>query len=802
MLAVRHLSFYPVPPVIDPNINAVLERLAGQGANSIVTHKRQTLAIFRTFLDIGGLHLHTVGLEQSLPPLSRQFCGFLHDPKHGFRVPVRICGLMRTFQKLVGQACGELDITPPPLITMSSVSVTTDVEGCIPEYRKLNLDEARVAYYTGWFAHCNGGGKQFWNLSAFHEQYGLELTKQLWAATEDYCNKKIKTTARNSAGHLTSLLTTILQLYPTEADFKFAGTHHNINTTVFNIFSIQLIDTKQRGNCVKSFYKHWQYRVELIEKFFIKSGLWSKPPSPLWCPQFKTSPTNAGTHRHLDQEGNAFNNKLVTHIPLSYTDDQAIETLLDSIEKDIEHVTAACRKQADLTMLNFAKRKKLTALGVIKQPHVHSSSANTVDMKIEANRYATWEHYGYNCPVNSSYPNYLGVDGATATFVRNGGLLSPFTLYPFLYLLIEQHPAITDSWLTVFELYDKNGKASGFRQSGDSWLATSVKARRGSAKGQQTIILNETSKALFENIIALTEEARRHLKEKGDDSWRYLLLTCKSGLSTPCKINKLQPFGAGFLDNSPLRHAIAEQPVETDDERTERPLNNIARPSAEAYAKKGASILNNLSLTTFRASCGVRVYLQTRSVKVMSDALGHEKYDPKLLSSYLPEPILRYFQARWVRIFQNALVYEAMQDSDYLLEAMDFGEEELDAFLRNYKLKPLPEHVMTGQVDDLFEGGKVNGSSDANDASPSANAIIPVSTPMLQVMSRLVDLVEKAGSSQEITKTAANWYETSKFVLQSIDARNECPEIAKAMSDALANPLPAEKLKGAVYHVA
>lgn len=66
-------------------------------------------------------------------------------------------------------------------------------------------------------------------------------------------------------------------------------------------------------------------------------------------------------------------------------------------------------------------------------------------------------------------------------------------------------------------------------------------------------------------------------------------------------------------------------------------------------------IASNTTLTKFRASRGVQIYLETESSSKMAEALGHIKYDPQLLKHYLPEPILEFFQRRWILLFQKVL---------------------------------------------------------------------------------------------------------------------------------------------------
>lgn len=780
MIAVNYLTKYPIPPVIETTIVIIFESLIER--KDFINRRKirlQGLTLFRTFLDIGDLSLHVNGIEQSLPILLHQYYGFLYSiyGSHSKR-PYAI---ITEFQKSIALICCEFGFPPPTLIRLMSRKVSADIEICLIEFNKLKLNQERVFYYTGWTAKAREGELCFWNLSLFYQQYGAELTEQLWHCAERLCNKNISTTNRGTRSILQSLIKTISQLYQTKDDLKLAGTHSYINKTVCNIFFSQLIDTKQQRYDVKSFYKQWPREVKVIREFFIKSGIWSDAPLPLWNPSFKVSSTNAETHRHRDEQGKAFNHKLVTHIPLSYTDDQTIEALLENIEKDIEHVSCACRHIVDITMTNFANFKQLAATGIIKKYSPKFGPRNKrVDMTRRANQCATWEYYGYNFPM-SGYTEFLGlhlkeykksVCGKRNAFAYNHALLTPFTLYPFMYLLIEQHPKITEGWFLKFELYDKNGKKSGFKQSGNNWLATSTKLRKGSARAQQPIILNETSKALFDNIVSLTTKARLFLKGKGDDNWRYLFLSgSKNGLTKPYRIKRFISAGSLDFKSSQLRYAIEQ-------------------PSVTVNAKRATGIRDNLTLTTFRASCGVRVYLNTRSVKAMSEALGHNEYRVRLISRYLPEPILNYFQSRWVRLLQNAITYEAMVDSEYLLDSLDFGEDELDEFLRNHKLKPLPEHLLAGQVSDLIE-------KDEN--SPSTNAIIPISVSTLQVMNCLVDLVDMAKESQKLSEVAIDWYETARYVLESINTQCNCPKLEKAMTDAIAHPLSLSTLKGAIY---
>lgn len=523
---------------------------------------------------------------------------------------------------------------------------------------------------------------------------------------------------------------------------------------------------------MRNFYKSsWPKAMFLAKKVFIDSNIWPVPPYEIFQPSWRSSSSDSGTNIVKDEIGNAFNAKLVTKIPLAYSDEEAIRQILLSIEKDINHVSIACKKEVNKTMEALYRRKKLALNGQVKKI-IPSGYANgqVIDMNDPANKAATWGHYLWDYS-GASYTGFLKIN-KTNDFVKEFGLLGPsYNLIPFVLLLIEEHPKITESWLINFELFDKNGKQKGFRETGGSWIAESVKRRKKSILGQQVVILNDISKRLIENIILYTSEAREWLRLKGNSDWRYLLLRSTSGLSPPARIRRI----TSTADEQIYKTSLVQ---------------SILSPTSFVDADSAQEIISNLGCSSMRASCGVRVYLRTKSVKSMSEALGHENYNPLLLSSYLPKPILDYFQGRWVSIFQNALIYEAMKDSDFLFESLDIEEKELDIFLRNHVLKALPEHIVDGQINDIT-GPIIN--SNLNDG------VITVSVPLLKVLNSLVKLVDNAPKKQKLTQIAADWYEAAYFIRSSIYAGVADQNVMKAMKDAEAEPLALERLYRAVY---
>jgi|TARA_R110001583_G_C5670079_1_gene410722 hypothetical protein len=718
------------------------------------------------FLDVTGGRLDFIGLVRVLPLAVFRFYGFLECTGSS----TEFSYVKRLFDDL----CKSLDLPLLPLVERSS----QDMLDAIRAFQELGLIDERVLFYKGWESSTSDGKTKHWHLQFFHQQYGADHTARLWLSTKQFSLTHKHATLTTYTTGLNAISTDLIALYPTQSELHEAGTYKNINSTVRTIFIRQLIDTKINGSSIKTFYnKTWPKRLTIIEKTLIASGIWSKPPEDLWCPRFKVSSASADTHKIYDKNGNAFTKKLITYIPLSFSDDKTIEVLLQSIEDDLEHVVSACELLVKQSLDGLSLRLELSKKGRVKV-YGESNGYNVdhamfIDMDDEANQCATLMHYGcYGIP--SSNPGmFLNINTKYLDFVQKFGLLHPSVLFPFIYLLIQEHPKITPSWFINFELFDKNGRLEGFRQSGGIWVATGKKPRKGSEKSPQTLILNDKSKFLIEGMIAMTAEARKYLKSNGDDSYRFLLLSSVSGFSSPARKKGL-PSPRAFCRNSPL-------------------TLEILKPTAKIDAEKAGLIVENLSLGTFRASCGVRVYLREKSTQAMSEALGHTSYVPYLLSHYLPEAIQLYFQTRWVLIFQNALVYDAMKESDYLLQTLNFGETELEVFLKNHQLKPIPEHVMTGQIKEFEAFNKVSL------ADTKSTVSIPVTIDLLRVMLSIVTLVESAKAEQVITLVAAKWYDSARFTIESIKTNCVCPKIKRAFEEAVSTPLCNSKLTGAVY---
>ena len=121
--------------------------------------------------------------------------------------------------------------------------------------------------------------------------------------------------------------------------------------------------------------------------------------------------------------------------------------------------------------------------------------------------------------------------------------------------------------------------------------------------------------------------------------------------------------------------------------------------------------------------------------------MGHSDVRWSLITSYIPQTLIDFFNARWVRQFQNAIVFEAMKDSPHLFEAIDIKPDDLGLFLRNHGLRNLPKMVAPELSDDSKKSGEA-----------CEQVVFTVSTGLLQVFIAIRELVDELSSKRDANR--------------------------------------------------
>lgn len=491
------------------------------------------------------------------------------------------------------------------------------------------------------------------------------------------------------------------------------------------------------------------FAESFVKGELIPCGLFYMLPEAVPCIS-KTKSRGSSTHIVETPTGIVVKSKLVTPIPLHVSDPAAIEILFHRIRREFDLLVTWARAEIKDLWFRRCRAANLAPLGTIRhfQNPGHFRRVNAESERTGwplsrdnpdyiANLAATFEHYGFVRRGDRQLASIVSEPVEQAAYEL--GLPTSRALLAHCTLLTAIHPEITPSFLENLILYDKSGRRIGVVTDDGNTFLIGAKRRKGPSEAQQIIRLNEETASVLRQMEEITARLRSCLKEHGDDNWRYLLLTSGRGFAYPRRIQKLA------TDTSP------PQCVEWLAQRLSA-TTGIAAEEAQDLARR-------FSLPSLRSSAGVLVYLETRDAKVMARALGHTTYDFRLLQHYLPEPILEYFQSRWIRLFQTAIIVEAMKDSNYLLDASGFSSmDEIDQFLQHHALRPIPTSPTKEATEPHSDATRID----------EGEVVFGLSTGVLTVWLSLIQAVER--SKRLVSKRAEFWRELGNELIKYIES--------------------------------
>lgn len=564
--------------------------------------------------------------------------------------------------------------------------LTASAKSFVYKFESKQFDEERIWVLSGWWTKNKNGIRSHLPLHPLYEKMGRSFTQRFYEVCASHTRGRV-----------------LGQLVAVPALIKFISTRQGISEELlldrtymarfWREFLIEFTQTSHRnGLGVKpsTIISGWNNQfIPLVRDAMVPAGLFASPLGGYPNPRSKSSfgqNTNVSTENGVQVKTN-----LLTRIPLHLSDAEAVHTLFIQIRKDVHLITQWAEQEIRLTNEYIERRKLLENTGTPRtiQPigtnsDGHKYIASASNPNAIANAAATLKKYGYTPRGNKSLDIRLLYPSPLEDTARELGLPVTGSIIPYLTILVAEHPAITTSFLENFQLYNASGVRIGLARTDGGHYIIGDKPRRGSADAEQHIHLSEKALKAIEGLLELTEPVRTFMRNAGDDDWRYLLLSSGKGFGKPYRIKKLAPqmcfkerirdIGAGIKKhcNLPLEEAI--------------------------------SLAKRFSLGRLRTSAATLVYLETQSARKMAESLGHKYYEPDLLSRYLPPAIQEFFQDRWIRIFQNGILAEALKDSAYLLESTDFKTEaELDEFLSHHALKLLSQKSDTPETPNKIK---------------------------------------------------------------------------------------------------
>lgn len=752
MLATYNINEYPLL-AIEPGMQQELFNVAENDNDSL-----RAIKYANAYLHITGFKLEAIHTPEDIDTILYGFEGFLI--KNTELLKIVVARLYNRARKLLAEVSG--------------LKINTANNG-----KKIRLEERQstsvkfwefipkslstLKYYSGWHASARNGKKQFINLIPFYLCYGEKLTSYLLTLVEDECLRYSHSAVKQRSMHMRRIIPLLCKLYPTRSDLSTLQSGRKVNEFVEILFAQWKSEVIVKEYSLEVFYKEWPQALITMENIFLGTAIMAEPHYPLFCPTYKSSP-------HTDKTKTLYD-KALMDIPLTVSDDDAFKAFSAGIDGDIQYVQDCCNEAC----LNAIRDHEAT-LHKAANGRVIDSFANLEAGKdfTPSDICRTWIEYTYNIADTGIF------EAISPTEVRNIiNSLGAYTLLPFMFLLVRHHPFITPSWLLGFELFDVNGRQVNYTQAGDDWIAIGYKPR---AKGheEQRVVLTSATKAAFDQIIAITKPARDHLKTIGDDSYRKLFLSGGRNFGTPTAIENL-PRLSSEENSIPLAATI---------------LKNANCAAQEARAQR---ILMNLTLRSLRATLAIQTYVRTLSRRAVTIELRHADRSKHLVDVYIPDTLLHFMMERWVRLFYNAILYEAMKDSPYLLASLDFNtQEELNEFLKIHK----DNYVIVGKNSPTsapFNPATIGETAD--------RMYIELNLDKVEVLLCIYELANSAlQAGRCITPVAEKWFAVATLIHQAVHLYREgllqgyCSRSVLTLFSK-ANPTPQlqEKLKGVIH---
>ncbi|WP_324741155.1 hypothetical protein [Pseudomonas veronii] len=486
-------------------------------------------------------------------------------------------------------------------------------------------------------------------------------------------------------------------------------------------------EAKDAGFDPQSQVRGWSRFLNDFETRMCRKGVWAKLSSPFKRPSLPSKRGDA-TKTKKNAEGLLVQEKLLTQIPLSVTDTEAMELLFHQINCDVTIVRNWATAQAADLYDRYSQRIKLAKQG---KPITNVKGRFAYKRYTLADLCATLECSKSTVPnefLRKIYTHLTGEECDAIKLAKEFGFPMPGDLFAHQCLLVLEHPIITTEFLFEHRIVNEDGISTGFVP--DNNTLTGFKGRKDPECREQIVYLTEHSKKIVQQIVDITDVLRRKLKYAKNNNHCYLLLSSGNGFA-PINRAKVRPWNEStFKNNSDLKpRLIAEF------------SRHCSIPEPQLL-----DLIKRVKLTRIRDSRAVQIYIETRSAEAMAEALGHESYDPALLSHYLPEAILAFIKARWIRIFQKSLICEAMKDSKYLLRATRFTKiEDLHSFLEKHRIKSIPEEASNPSRKNSKAGDE------------RSEAVLSVSVPFLAALLSLEAAVSESKQRANICGIAVYW---------------------------------------------
>lgn len=779
-VAIKSLPF--VQKALSPAFQKLLsDNVSKSNAGRVV---KNYAAYISTFKVSGYEALDILNSPESLLKQLRGFVGFMYsqyDCKPAYEATRTV---FITFEALV-----KFEIDTPQL---SPTKVSEDIGQCINEFKGLQVKPERLAYLDGWQLKSKEGKVFNFPIGEFHEAFGDELTTDIYCYTCQYAVTQKSTYLRTGIDILVEFLNSFASHCNTAEDLCAQLKTNKFSAFLEKVMWCSFSKHLAKGNKSGRFFKVWARVIKIFRICFIDSGLIDEPVRPILTPLFRKDSQPLARIATGGKLTSSEEQLWLASIPLHIKDEAAIQIIEDRLRESEDHVRASYNAVFERIKEKHERNLKLAKTGTVKPitgvgGGVKRNEYVPVGFDHLANCIATFYTYGIG-GVGKKYAHFLGGSFtnsdklSTSALVDELNLPTTFTLGALCTLLVLEHPQLTPSALEHWELFDKNGQMIGYKQVGASYVIVVYKNRKGALKAQQEIILNEYSQSIVKTLIGCTELARQYLKatpttdEYQENAWRYMLIKADLNKASWCSV-----FGS-YLTVASMSNAYRQC---------------VYKHSSSLNEHDKLLLSKLVGLRSARKLRAIRTYIRTHSLREVAEVLGHETVNVDLLSKYLPSALMDFFNTRWIRQFQNSFLYIAMQESDYLFEAVDIKSGNLDEFLQNHGIHEIPKLFGKFKNDatlSLVEKNEPQVIFDEVTLTITENVM-----RVLIAIKSIVDCSKELQDGQTFRDIVSTWYEAATLIL-SEDARESTINVERSqlIAEASNNPLDTQLIAGAL----
>ncbi|MGF1714915.1 hypothetical protein L4D08_08410 [Photobacterium chitinilyticum] len=666
-----------------------------------------------------------------------------------------------------------------PKQSFHETTINEYTQSCIDKYQALPISQERLDYLDGWTVTSQSRETVLVNLDVFYVRYGRDFSAKVHEILKRYALTQKTSTLRSRLPEIISMLESVavLDKSATVGSFELLLSARNVQTTFHKVYQMQLTECIFKGNDLYNYNKTFLNSLEEYQSAFINTRAYPSPLKPFIRPDVKKvkNPPSFSSGGKASEAEKVF---WFADIPLHIKDEEAIEIMEERLDRAMSFLRKSFTNHFEELKERQNRNRGFLEEGLVKpltgNVSGRGTSAHPVGSEHLANTIATFHRYGIDGYTGRSYENFLGYNGSVDELLLELNLPTNSTLLTLTSLLVMEHPKITPSWLQKLQLFDEHGKKRCYFQSGEQYILSGEKERRGRALAQQDVILNDFSKSIVDFIIEHTQVAREHLKSIGNPNWRYLLLTCSlTKVVKPRRTSQLYKNHAFLTDFLKDKKCIS-----TECKLSEKEIETIA------------SIPVHRSIRRHR---GLQIYLETRSQSAVAEALGHKDMRSQLLESYLPKPLMQFFTERVVRQFQKAIILKSMEDSPYLLDAVNMSYEEIEEFLKNHGIDEIPD--LNVKAFDTAQS--------TTERSVFDSIIFTVTVPLIQLLISIRAVIEGGADKDNVTfktELVEHWYHCAAYLLSRFEQGEfeGNDDIKDMYQEAQSNPLNLDVIKGAI----